>query len=114
MNRIKNKDLCLNIIGSIRGPEDREIFREVDQLIKEKGLENNIFLTENPSFDEVKRLFENCKIGIHTMRDEHFGISIVEMMAAGLLTIAHKSGGPLNDIIGTSKNQVGLLANGKF
>jgi alpha-1,2-mannosyltransferase len=30
-------------------------------------------------------------LGIHTMWNEHFGIGIVEMMAAGLLTIAHRS-----------------------
>jgi alpha-1,2-mannosyltransferase len=33
------------------------------------------------------------------MWNEHFGISIVEMMAAGLITIAHDSGGPKSDII---------------
>jgi len=36
------------------------------------------------------------------MWNEHFGISIVEMMAAGLVVVAHKSGGPLMDIISTS------------
>lgn len=45
----------------------------------------------------------SAKVGLHTMRDEHFGISIVEMMAAGILTIAHKSGGPLKDIIGSTE-----------
>jgi alpha-1,2-mannosyltransferase len=29
------------------------------------------------------------------MKQEHFGISVVEMMAAGLVTIAHASAGPL-------------------
>ena len=33
------------------------------------------------------------------MWNEHFGIGIVEMMAAGLLVIAHNSGGPKTDII---------------
>jgi glycogen synthase len=33
------------------------------------------------------------------MWNEHFGISIVEMMAAGLIVVAHKSGGPLMDIV---------------
>jgi len=114
LDRSKLNDLTMYILGSIRGPEDRDIFNGVNALIKEKGLENRIFLVENPPFDQVKSLFESSKIGIHTMRDEHFGISIVEMMSAGLLTIAHKSGGPLNDIIGTAKTQVGLLAKGKF
>lgn len=38
-------------------------------------------------------------IGIHTMEYEHFGIALVEMMAAGLITIAHNSAGPAMDII---------------
>lgn len=33
------------------------------------------------------------------MVDEHFGISIVEYMAAGLVPIAHNSGGPRADIV---------------
>ena len=44
------------------------------------------------------------------MKEEHFGISIVEMMAAGLIVIAHRSAGPLMDIIGPVEN-VGYLAN---
>lgn len=34
------------------------------------------------------------------MINEHFGISIVEYMAAGCLAVAHRSGGPLSDIVG--------------
>ena len=49
------------------------------------------------------------------MWNEHFGIGIVEMMAAGLLTIAHNSGGPKLDIItsqpaGGTSTKVGYLA----
>jgi alpha-1,2-mannosyltransferase len=52
-----------------------------------------------------------AKVGIHTMKQEHFGISIVEMMAAGLVTIAHASAGPLQDIIGGCRTGiVGYLA----
>ena len=40
-----------------------------------------------------------ASIGIHTMVAEHFGITIVEMMAAGLLTVTHDSAGPRYDII---------------
>jgi alpha-1,2-mannosyltransferase len=33
------------------------------------------------------------------MEAEHFGISIVEMLAAGLIVVAHNSAGPRFDII---------------
>lgn len=47
------------------------------------------------------------------MWNEHFGISIVEMLAAGLLVIAHNSGGPAMDIIEAKPGptQTGYLAS---
>ena len=36
------------------------------------------------------------------MRDEHFGISVVEFMAAGAVVIAHNSAGPAMDIVRSS------------
>lgn len=48
---------------------------------------------------------------LHTMIDEHFGIAIVELMAAGLITIAHNSGGPGLDIIGRRLHEIGYLGN---
>ena len=48
------------------------------------------------------------------MWNEHFGIGVVEMMASGLITIAHNSGGPKADIIiplEPSKSRTGFLAS---
>ena len=45
------------------------------------------------------------------MKQEHFGISVVEMMSAGMVTIAHASGGPLQDIIGASEDPIGYLCS---
>jgi alpha-1,2-mannosyltransferase len=45
------------------------------------------------------------------MREEHFGISIVEMMSAGLIVVAHASAGPKMDIIGAAPEPVGYLAH---
>ena len=42
------------------------------------------------------------------MEDEHFGIVIVEYMAAGCIPIAHNSGGPRDDIVNV--NECGYLA----
>ena len=44
------------------------------------------------------------------MKNEHFGISIIEMMAAGLIVITHNSAGAKDDIIGPVKDKsVGIL-----
>ena len=61
----------------------------------------------NLHFKKMIKEFSYAKIGIHTMLEEHFGISIVEMMAAGLYTVAHNSGGPKEDIIGAQKQPCG-------
>lgn len=46
----------------------------------------------NVSFQELQALLGEAVGGLHTMQDEHFGISVVEYMAAGAVPIAHKSG----------------------
>ena len=54
----------------------------------------------NTKREEFIELFAKSKVAIHTMKEEHFGISVVEMMSAGLIVIAHDSAGPKMDIIG--------------
>lgn len=48
---------------------------------------------------ELQSLLGGATAGLHTMTDEHFGISVVEYMAAGAIPIAHNSGGPKQDIV---------------
>ena len=48
---------------------------------------------------------------MHTMKHEHFGIAIVELMSSGIITVAHNSAGPKLDIIGGAKKEVGFLAD---
>eukprot|EP00592_Proboscia_alata_P011812 CAMPEP_0194383926 /NCGR_PEP_ID=MMETSP0174-20130528/70708_1 /TAXON_ID=216777 /ORGANISM="Proboscia alata, Strain PI-D3" /LENGTH=56 /DNA_ID=CAMNT_0039170621 /DNA_START=8 /DNA_END=175 /DNA_ORIENTATION=+ len=48
------------------------------------------------------------------MWNEHFGIGIVEMMSAGLVTIAHDSGGPKSDIVTTDKTGYLAATEGEY
>eukprot|EP01056_Protomagalhaensia_sp_Gyna25_P005735 Protomagalhaensia_sp_Gyna_25__5734@NODE_825_length_2546_cov_23_152772_g650_i0_p3_GENE_NODE_825_length_2546_cov_23_152772_g650_i0NODE_825_length_2546_cov_23_152772_g650_i0_p3_ORF_typecomplete_len114_score23_16Glycos_transf_1/PF00534_20/0_00081Glyco_trans_1_4/PF13692_6/0_18Glyco_trans_1_4/PF13692_6/5_6e03Glyco_trans_1_2/PF13524_6/0_15_NODE_825_length_2546_cov_23_152772_g650_i010311372 len=51
------------------------------------------------------------------MKDEHFGIAVVDLLVAGAVVVAHRSGGPMLDILrrpdeseGGSPLELGLLA----
>lgn len=43
--------------------------------------------------------FVSVQLGLHTIQNEHFGIGIVEYMAAGVIAVVHDSGGPKMDIV---------------
>jgi alpha-1,2-mannosyltransferase len=60
----------------------------------------------------LESYLREASVGIHTMWNEHFGISVVEMMAAGLVVVAHDSGGPSMDIVTSFEDQqTGYLAS---
>ncbi len=108
----KCESLCnakLSIIGGTGGDgQDLLRLNKLRQHAKALGIADKVEFVVNCEFEELYRRLISASIGIHTMRDEHFGISVVEMMAAGLITVAHRSGGPLTDII--SERETGFLA----
>ena len=53
-------------------------------------------------------LYGKAKVYLHAMRYEHFGISIVEAMAAGLVPVVHRSGGPWEDILKAQQGRYGF------
>eukprot|EP00533_Pseudo-nitzschia_delicatissima_P002096 CAMPEP_0116105672 /NCGR_PEP_ID=MMETSP0327-20121206/15172_1 /TAXON_ID=44447 /ORGANISM="Pseudo-nitzschia delicatissima, Strain B596" /LENGTH=508 /DNA_ID=CAMNT_0003598123 /DNA_START=120 /DNA_END=1642 /DNA_ORIENTATION=- len=95
----KRDPVKLLLIGSCRNDSDRARVAELRQLVETLDLQDHVVFNINPPYQELQASMFRASIGIHTMRQEHFGIGIVEMMAAGLLTIAHDSGGPKSDII---------------
>ncbi|XP_018324805.1 GDP-Man:Man(3)GlcNAc(2)-PP-Dol alpha-1,2-mannosyltransferase [Agrilus planipennis] len=104
-------NITLVLCGSCRNSDDAIRVKDLKDLSKHLSLENNVEFKVNITYDELLSEFEKAYIGIHTMLDEHFGIGVVELMAAGLITIAHKSGGPLLDIIESSEgSRLGFLA----
>ena len=84
----------LVLIGSCRNEDDQQRVDELQKLARELNIQDNVKFVLNEPYSTLKEYFSKASIGIHTMWNEHFGIGVVEMMAAGLVTIAHNSGGP--------------------
>ena len=80
------------IIGSL-APANRPYFRRLQQMIENYGLSQTITLTPNASNEELIDSMSKSMIYLHTMFGEHFGVSIIEAMAAGLLPIVPAYGG---------------------
>lgn len=104
-------NLRLVLIGSCRNREDEIRVKDMQDLSKHLSIDDNVEFKVNLPYSDLVEEFKRATIGIHAMWNEHFGISIVDCMAAGLLMIAHKSGGPKADIIETQAgSRTGFLA----
>ena len=96
----EHRNLCeLHLIGSCRDQEDLSRVQELNKLSDELGIEDNVSFHIKVPFHELLRCLAMSDVGMHTMENEHFGISLVEMMAAGCVMIGHNSGGPRFDIV---------------
>ena len=84
----------LIFIGSCRDSEDEARVKDMEDLAKHLALDENVEFKLNVPYSELVLELQQGMIGLHAMWNEHFGISIVECMAAGLIMIAHASGGP--------------------
>ncbi|CAN0343896.1 unnamed protein product [Ectocarpus fasciculatus] len=92
-------DVRLVILGGCRNDDDRAVLERTRSLAVDLGVSDRVEFVVNCSFDELKAWLGRASVGLHTMWNEHFGIGVVEMMAAGMVTIAHRSGGPAADIV---------------
>jgi len=90
-----------NIEYHIVGGTNRLSGSVISKILSEKEKLGcaNVHLHTDVSKQELKRLYGRAKVYLHTMIGEHFGISIVEGMAAGLIPVVHKSGGAYLDIV---------------
>jgi glycosyltransferase involved in cell wall biosynthesis len=72
------------------------LLRETEQTWFEnfnKDLPANYSLKPNLPEKELITLLQNATIYCHLMEGEHFGISPMEALASGCITLAHNSGG---------------------
>ncbi|KYO34357.1 GDP-Man:Man(3)GlcNAc(2)-PP-Dol alpha-1,2-mannosyltransferase [Alligator mississippiensis] len=104
--------LKLMLIGGCRNQEDEQRVNGLQKLCEELGINRNVEFKVNIPFEELKKYLADATIGLHTMWNEHFGIGIVECMAAGTVILAHDSGGPKLDIVVPYEGNItGFLAD---
>lgn len=101
-------DAQLMLVGGVRNRGDEARVRHLEALAEDLGVGKSCTFVVNADNRDVYRLLADADVAIHTMKEEHFGISVVELMAAALVVVAHNSGGVQSDIIRHRVN--GLLA----
>lgn len=79
------------ILGSLYSQTS---YRRISSLVKKYGVQDKVILVTNAPWSMKMELLQKAKVYFHTMPFEHFGISIVEGMAAGCIPVVHDSGGP--------------------
>ncbi|KAF9572694.1 asparagine-linked glycosylation protein [Mortierella alpina] len=105
------RSVQLVMVGSARNESDERRIQQLKDRAVELGISENVTFVVNAPFSELKAWLARSMVGIHAMLDEHFGIGVVEYMAAGLIPIAHNSAGPKMDIVKPYNNQpTGYLA----
>jgi hypothetical protein len=108
------KDVKLVLIGGARGAEDEARVASLKALRSSLGLGEGDEVVEfrvNIPLAALREALGRATAGLHTMWNEHFGIGVVEMMAAGVIAVAHNSGGPAADIVVPWEGQpTGFLA----
>jgi alpha-1,2-mannosyltransferase len=90
--RLLKGSVMFEVIGSLI-PANHAYFKSIQKLIRDYGLENKVILTPNASNEDLLKSMSTSKVYLHTMYGEHFGVSVVEAMAAGLVPIVPYYGG---------------------
>ena len=108
------KKYKLLLVGSCRNAEDEQRVEHLMGLCGQLKISDFVEFHLNIPYSSLKELLSQSTIGIHTMWNEHFGIGVVEFMAAGVIALAHDSGGPQLDIVVPWKGQTtGFRASGE-
>jgi len=92
--RQRGHDIGLEIIGDVSDPEYAKVLRE-----RAAAAGPWVRLHHGISRDELERRVGGCRYGLHTMRDEHFGIAVAELVRAGCIVFVPGDGGQV-EIIG--------------
>jgi glycosyltransferase involved in cell wall biosynthesis len=75
-------------------PTSTQALVQLKNLIKRLHLSDRVKVLTYLPREQMAQMLLNSRAYLHTMKDEHFGISIVEAMSLGCVPVVHDSGGP--------------------
>ena len=84
-----------------------DYLNHLHRAIHQLGLQDKMIILTDLPYEKKLELMAMSRVYLHVMPNEHFGIAIVEAMAAGLIPVIHRSGGPWLDIL-QQKHEYGL------
>ena len=92
--RLKERKIRVKMImaGSL-DPFYQEYYDNLKKLIADNEISDNILFRIDTSFEELIELMKGSKVFFHPREGEHFGMSIVEAMSAGLVPVVPSIGG---------------------
>ena len=88
----KRIEVKMIIVGSW-DPFYQKYYEDLKRLIIDKDVSDIVTFKINASFEELIELMKKSKVYFHPREGEHFGISIVEAMSAGLVPVVPSIGG---------------------
>jgi alpha-1,2-mannosyltransferase len=90
----------LVLIGSVRTntPDERHVYNLRLEARELKINDATQFICDAP-FSLIQEHLAKSSVSVNGMYAEHFGIGNVEGLAAGLIPVVHRSGGPYLDIV---------------
>ncbi|KAI5928221.1 hypothetical protein F4810DRAFT_184348 [Camillea tinctor] len=93
------KDVKLVLLGSVRDDNDSRRVYQLRLLVNELHIKDQVIFQLDAPWSEILQWLGKAYIGVNGMWNEHFGIGVVEYLAAGLISVVHNSGGPKLDIV---------------
>jgi mannosyltransferase len=84
-------DFSAVMVGAIV-PEQQPFASELKQRIDAAGLQSRIVITGELAIEEVQRWYQRLTIYAFTSRNEGFGLTLIEAMAAGAALVASRAG----------------------
>jgi len=84
-------DFTAVMVGAIV-PEQQAFASELKRRIEAAGLQSRIIITGELAIEEVQRWYQRLTIYAFTSRNEGFGLTLIEAMAAGNALVAARAG----------------------